>query len=95
MNQRYVDLAIKAVAKEWGLDEDFVRGELMSNIMIRSRVEDRAIVMQVDDVLITNWVTVTDNDYRKALNDLITYSIGIHEYHKLAGTPLPKPEEAN
>ena len=94
MNQRYTDLACEAVAKEWGLDEEFVRKELMSNPLIRSRVQDRAIVMQVDDVLITNWVTVTDNNYQKALNDLITFNINLHEYHRRFIGDVP-PEETN
>lgn len=33
---------------------------------------------QVDDVLIVNWITVKDNDYRKALADLVTMNIAQH-----------------
>lgn len=33
---------------------------------------------QVDDVLIVDWITVKDNDYRKALADLVTTNIAQH-----------------
>jgi hypothetical protein len=34
---------------------------------------------QVDDVLVVNWITVKDGDYRKALHDLVTWNIQIHD----------------
>jgi hypothetical protein len=33
------------------------------------------IVQQVDDVLTTNWVSVKNNDYRTALNELIEFNV--------------------
>jgi len=35
------------------------------------------IVEQVDDELIVNWIPVKDNNYRKALHDLICFNIEI------------------
>lgn len=34
---------------------------------------------QVDDVLMTDRITVKDGNYRKALADLVTYNIQIHD----------------
>ena len=39
----------------------------------------KARLMQVDDVLVVNWITVEDGDYREALHKLITYNIAIHD----------------
>jgi hypothetical protein len=40
---------------------------------------------QVDDVLIGNWITAKDNDYRKALADLVTWEIQIRDDPALNG----------
>ena len=35
-------------------------------------------IRQVDDVLVVNWIVAKDNDYRKALADLVTQEIQMH-----------------
>lgn len=39
--------------------------------------EAQSALEQIDDVLTTNWIVVKDNDYRKALNDLIGFNVQI------------------
>lgn len=38
------------------------------------------IVNQVDDYLIVNWVVAVNDDYLKALHDLVTHSIAESEF---------------
>lgn len=40
----------------------------------RTRIEQ---MEQVDDVLLVNWISVQDGDYRKALHDLVSFNIQI------------------
>lgn len=40
-------------------------------------IDMQSAMNQVDGVLVTNWVSVDNNDYRKALNDLITFNVQI------------------
>jgi hypothetical protein len=51
-------------------------GDLVTWLIERA---DKAIdiVNQVDDVLVTNWITAHNNDYRKALCDLVNWNIRI------------------
>lgn len=48
-------------------------------LLIKTAVDARAAQMQVDDVLTVNWIGVKDGDYRQALNDLVTFSIQVHD----------------
>jgi len=43
----------------------------------------RDIVNQVDDVLIVNWIVVKDNNYKKALNDLIAFNTEIEKHFEI------------
>lgn len=48
--------------------------------LLRKEYEDmQKLLKQVDDVLIVNWITVKDNDYKKALADLVTTNIAQHD----------------
>jgi hypothetical protein len=42
----------------------------------------RNALAQVDDMLVSNWIVVENNDYKRALNDLVSFGINIHEYFK-------------
>ena len=39
----------------------------------------RSIVQQVDDELVVNWISVKDDNYRKAIHDLVMWEIMIHD----------------
>lgn len=36
-------------------------------------------IRQIDDALVVRWITVKDGDYRKAINDLISWEIQVHD----------------
>ena len=42
----------------------------------------RKIVDEVDDVLIVNWIVAKNDDYRKALHDLVSVNIEQNDYFK-------------
>lgn len=86
MNQRYIDLAIEQVAEGFGDEPSTIRdaydnptrGEGSAyQLMAKFAVNKAAALMQVDDVLTTNWITVKDNNYKQALHDLIGFNIQI------------------
>lgn len=39
----------------------------------------KAKLRQVDDVLVVDWIVAEDGDYRKALHQLVTHEIAIHD----------------
>lgn len=43
---------------------------------------------QVDDVLVVNWITVKDNNYRQALTELVETAIREHEAPEISPTPV-------
>jgi hypothetical protein len=45
--------------------------------LIQHAVKLEMIRLQVEDVLVTNWIQVKDNDYKQAVNDLVTRCIQI------------------
>lgn len=64
-------------------DPDWHSGWMSDHLRILSLESElqtlRAIKEQVDNVLIVNWISVKDNDYRKALNDLVGWELQIHK----------------
>jgi hypothetical protein len=64
-------------------DPDWHSGWMSQHLRIQSlEAELRtlcAIKEQVDDVLIIDWITAKDNNYRQALADLVSWNIQIHD----------------
>lgn len=64
----------------WHIDELGDKVERCTALPLKDWAEQIAADLeQVDDVLIVDWITVKDNDYRKALADLVTSNIAQHD----------------
>lgn len=48
--------------------------------LLKYAVEQTFIRLQVEDILVTNWIVAKDNDYRKALNDLTVFATDLEKY---------------
>lgn len=70
----------------WHFDELGDKVERCTTLPLREWAEQIAANLeQVDDVLIVNWITAKDNDYRKALAELVTWEIQIRDDPALNG----------
>lgn len=67
-----------AAAKELQREVSNTGRELV-DLLYDIALKNLAIRMQVDDVLMINWVPVTSGDYRRALNDLVTFNVRLHD----------------
>jgi predicted transcriptional regulator len=68
---RYTEMAAKQVADILGVSVAAVKRAAIDKSRpnnTRLLVRTFAAKFQVDDVLTTNWITIRDNDYRRALN---------------------------
>jgi hypothetical protein len=99
-HSKYLMVAFTEVAKVVGLpvhevayqySTPRVQGQMVD--LIRYAVDQTMIRMQVDDVLVTNWIPVVDNDYRKALNDLVTWNIQVHDDPAASETARKRQDE--
>lgn len=64
----------------WHIDELGDKVERCTALRLKEWSEQIAANLeQVDDVLIVNWITAKDNDYRKALAELVTMNIAQHD----------------
>lgn len=64
-----------------------------SKDFLKYAVAQTVIRLQVEDVLVTNWISVKDDDYRKALNDLITYNIQLHDDPAVSETAKTRQDD--
>lgn len=87
MSDTYLDKIPCPHCGNW-IDEDYpdaVRDENIASL--------KAIVDQVDDELVVNWITVKDGDYRKALHDLVMQGIQIENDPAVSSTARARQEE--
>lgn len=87
--ERYRLMAEKQVADILGITPAEVRRVVATEMRFnntRKLVEAIQAKLQVDDVLVTNWITVTDNNYRKALNAFAIWNT------QIANDPAINPE---
>lgn len=75
--RRNPDVNVPWNPTEVRLIERCMQREAQLRKALTSNAKLQAIVDQVEDVLVIDWVTVKDNDYRKALNDLVCHNIQI------------------
>lgn len=81
----YQQIAIENVAAAIGRNpEDTKRSYLagafaqdVTTHLVKFAVNAEIVRLQVEDVLVTNWTQVKDNDYKQAVNDLVTRCIQI------------------
>jgi hypothetical protein len=78
----------------WHIDELGNPVERCTALSLVQWAEQTAVALeQVDDVLIVNWITAKDNDYRKALADLVSMNIAQHDDPVLAPDGNTKYED--
>lgn len=53
----------------------------------------KKVVDAVDDVLVINWITVNNDDYRKALSDLVFFCIQIENDPAVSETAIARQKE--
>lgn len=53
----------------------------------------RSWLQQVDDVLVVDWIDVENGDYRKALNQLVTYNIQLHDNPEVSSVAKERQEQ--
>jgi hypothetical protein len=57
--------------------EKFVKDSIIERLGKRVSSSERSVQEQVDDVLMTNWICAKNNDYVRALHDLVSFNIQI------------------
>ena len=71
----------------------FAETERRLAALTAERDELKAIVDQVDDVLVVNWIAAKDGDYRQALHDLVTTNIAEHDDPAISSVAKARQDE--
>ena len=70
---------------------DYLKGQV--ELLDKRIAELEAALAQVDDVLIVNWITAEEGNYRKALHDLVQFNIQIENDPAVSETARVRTNE--